>query len=558
MSGWRTQVDALTRAFFARFFESEITAGTDDMKQAFFWLLAALAMPGIMIPVLMSFDWTLVAMMHGHSGLRSLAMGEKAFYLGVSMLSAGGLTAIAWTSVLPDRRDTLILGAMPVAPSVVVAAKLAALGIYIGIIATGTHLAGTLFWASMLGNNAPLAFLLWSFPAHFVASLAITATTALAIAAAQGLTLTVLGPRLFQRASTVLQVLVVALLAVFLAMLPVIGSSAVHTITGGPRAQPWLLSLPPMWFLGLYEWILGTSDPVLRLLAQRAAIATAVSVGLVLVTYPLAYRRLMVSVVEAGRQQRGFAARLWQTILIGAAGRRPAARAAADFFTATLERVERQRFIVAITIGLAVAWSLPGLRAYTPSPEPSASLLSLPIAIMMFLLAGLRIASVLPGDPRAAWLFEVHDLSRADARQALERMMLALGIAPPVLISTPIYWYLWGATPAVTHALVMIALGVATLELLIWHCNGMPCGQQWTPARMGFGRRWPLQAGLFLLVVLGVPQLEVLLYRSPTGTAVFVGTLMVLAGAARYASARHQIVPTYEDVDPVAGVLRIN
>ena len=552
------QVDALTRAFFARFFESEITAGADDMKQAFFWLLAALAMPGIMIPVLMSFDWTLLAMMHGHLGLRALSMGEKAFYLGVSMLSAGGLTAIAWTSVLPDRRDTLILGAMPVAPSVVVAAKLAAFGVYIGIVAGATHLAGTLFWASLLGNNAPFTFLLWSFPAHLVASVGITALTALAIAAAQGLTLAILGPRLFQRASTALQVVVVALLAVFLATLPVIGSSAVHTITGGPRAQPWLLWLPPMWFLGLYEWMLGTSDPLIRLLAQRAVTATGVCVAAVLVTYPLAYRRLMVSVVEAGRRPRSLGGRIFQAIVVGAAGRHSAPKAAAEFMTATLGRVERHRFIVAITLGLALAWSLPGLRTYVPSSQASASLLSPPIAIMMFLLAGLRVASVLPGDPRAAWLFEVHDISRAHSRQGLERMMLLLGVAPPVLLSTPVYWYLWGPMIAVTHAAVMLALGVVTTEILIWHCTGIPCGQQWTPARMGFGRRWPLQAGVFLLVVSVVPQVEVLLHRSPIGIAVFVGTLVVLAGATRYASARHQIVPIYEDVDPVAGVLRIN
>jgi hypothetical protein len=557
VTGWRTQVDALARAFCARFFESEITAGADDMKRTFFWLLAAVSMPGIMIPVLMSFDWEVLALMHGWEGVRVASMNEKAFYLGVSMLSAGGLTAIAWTSVLPDRRDTLILGALPVEPRVVIAAKLAALAVYIGIIAAGTHVAGTLIWASLLGNHAPFWFMVRSFPAHLLASFAITATTALAIAAAQGVTLTILGPRLYQRASTVLQVFVVALLAIFLAMLPVIGSSAAHTISGGPRAQPWLLSLPPMWFLGLYESILGTSDPLLRLLALRAMIAMGVSGALVLVTYPLAYQRLMVSVVEAGHRDRGFVARTWQAILVGVSGRRPAARAAAEFFVATIERVERHRFIVAITLGLAVAWSLPGLRAYTPSPAPSASLLSLPIAIMMFLLAGLRVASVLPADPRAAWVFEVHDLSRADARQALERMMIALGIAPPVLASTAVCWYLWGAIPAATHALVMIALGVATLELLIWHCNGMPCGQQWTPARMGFGRRWPLHMGVFLLVVLGVPRLEVLLFGSYTGCAIFIGTLVVLAAAVRYASARHEIVPVYEDVDPVAGVLRI-
>ena len=558
MTGAREQVDALARAFFARFFESEITAGTDDLKQAFFWLLAALAMPGIMIPVLMSFDWTLLAMMNGYSGVRAASMSEKAFYLGVSMVTAGGLTAIAWTSLLPDRRDTLILGAMPVRPPLVVMAKLVALGAYIGLIATGTHLAGTLFWASLLANNAPFGFLLRSFPAHFIASAAITATTALSIAAAQGITLAILGPRLFQRTSTILQVLIVGLLALCFALLPVLNTSAVHTITGGPRAQAWLLWLPPMWFLGLYEWMLGTSDPTLAMLARRAMLALAASTAVVLLTYPLAYRRLMVSVVEAGRRERGTFARAIHALVIQLAGRHPAARAAAEFFTATLGRVERQRFILAITIGLALAWSLPSLRSYEPSVRPEPTLLALPITVMMFLLVGLRIASALPGDPRAAWLFEVHDLSRKNARQALERMMLALGVLPPIAISTPIYWQLWGGSVAAMHAIVMAALGVATTELLIWHCNGMPCGQQWTPARMGFGRRWPLHFGVFLLMVGGVPNLEALLFRDRWLTAFFVGSLVLLAFAVRYASARHQIVPVYEEVDPVAGVLRIN
>ena len=370
-------------------------------------------------------------------------MSEKAFYLGVSMVTAGGLTAIAWTSLLPDRRDTLILGAMPVRPSLVVMAKLVALGAYIGLIAIGTHLAGTLFWASLLANNAPFGFLLRSFPAHFIASAAITATTALSIAAAQGLALAVLGPRLFQRTSTILQVLTVGVLALCFALLPVLNSSAVHTITGGPRAQAWLLWLPPMWFLGLYEWMLGTADPTLTMLAGRAVLAVALSSAVVLMTYPLAYRRLMVSVVEAGRQERGALARAFHSLVIWLAGRHPAARAAAEFFTATLGRVERQRFILAITIGLALAWSLPSLRSYEPSARPEATLLALPITVMMFLLGGLRIASALPGDPRAAWLFEVHNLSRKNARQALERMMLALGVLPPVFLSAPLYWQLW-------------------------------------------------------------------------------------------------------------------
>ena len=202
-------------------------------------------------------------------------------------------------------------------------------------------------------------------------------------------------------------------------------------------------------------------------------------------------------------------------LVVRAAGRHPAPRAAAEFFTATIARVDRQRFVLAIALGLAVAWGLPGLRSYSPSAEPAASLLGLPLAAMMFLTVGLRIAASLPSDVRAAWLFEVHDLSRRHARQALERTMFFLGVLPAVLLSAPIYWTLWGGAVAITHALVMIALGIALIELLIWHLDGMPCGQRWTPARMDFGRRWPLHFAIFLVVVAGIPRLELVLFRRP-------------------------------------------
>ena len=94
-----------------------------------------------------------------------------------------------------------------------------ALGAYIGLIAAGTHLAGTLFWASMLGNAAPLVFLLRSFPCPFHRERRGNhCGPALAVAAAQGLALALLGPRLFRRISTFLQILLVGLLVLCLSL----------------------------------------------------------------------------------------------------------------------------------------------------------------------------------------------------------------------------------------------------------------------------------------------------------------------------------------------------
>jgi len=52
----RLHVSSLTRAFFARFFESD-AAGTHDLKSTFFWLLSFLAAPGFLLPILVAFAW---------------------------------------------------------------------------------------------------------------------------------------------------------------------------------------------------------------------------------------------------------------------------------------------------------------------------------------------------------------------------------------------------------------------------------------------------------------------------------------------------------------------
>ena len=392
------QLDALARAFFVRFFESEITTGTDDLKQFFFWLLAALAIPGLFIPWIMAFDWQLLALIEAPEMLRIASRAEKTFYLGFSMIAAGLLAAIAWSSLLPDRRDTLILGALPVRPRVVVLAKLLALAAYVGLVVAGMHAAGSIFWGSILGDKVSLLFSVRGVAAHFIASSAASMSVVLAVAATQGLTLSLVGPALFRRMSTLLQVVVVGSMVLGLAALPTMNTAIVQTLSGGPRSQPWILSLPPVWFLGLYEWLLGTSDPLLLELARRAVLTIAVTTVATLVSYPLAYQRLMVSMVEMGSEPRNRIARVLHAILVQSAGSRPGAQAAAAFFTATIARVDRHRFVLAISVGLAIAWGLPGLRAFVPSARPAPELLALPMAIMMFLTAGLRIAASLPSD----------------------------------------------------------------------------------------------------------------------------------------------------------------
>src|SRR5687767_3874148 len=101
--GRRQQLRRLVPAFLARFFETELTAGADDLKTAFFALLAVLAMPGLAMPLLLAsasapvpaasgfgtdpsaWGWSMIAHYQGTAALRVVSRPDKLFYLGFAM-----------------------------------------------------------------------------------------------------------------------------------------------------------------------------------------------------------------------------------------------------------------------------------------------------------------------------------------------------------------------------------------------------------------------------------------------------------------------------------------
>ena len=134
----RTQVHALTRAFLARFFDNEMTGGSTDLQHAFFWLLAALAIPGLAMPTAAGNGWNIIALAPGPEGgldfLRRYVSADLTFSLGVTMIGIGLMSAISWQSLLLERRDVQVLGSFPVRYRTVLTAKLCSLGLFFGIL----------------------------------------------------------------------------------------------------------------------------------------------------------------------------------------------------------------------------------------------------------------------------------------------------------------------------------------------------------------------------------------------------------------------------------------
>jgi hypothetical protein len=128
---------------------------------------------------------------------------------------------------------------------------------------------------------------------------------------------------------------------------------------------------PPLWFLGAYEWVLGTDDPKLLALARTAMLALGAAGLATVASYPLAYRRLMASAVESGSgDSRTGRAAIAET-LARIVGRDPGVRATAQFFLSSAGRLERQRFAIASAIGIALAWGLPVLWRWSAVAPPN-------------------------------------------------------------------------------------------------------------------------------------------------------------------------------------------
>lgn len=579
------QLVALTRAFLFRFFENEVTAGSNDLRGSFLWILSVLVPPGLCLPFIALMKWSTMDYVLGPEGVQRMAWMDKTVYLGLGMIVAGAIGTIAWSSLLVDRRDALVLGVQPVRGRTIVAAKLLSLGAYIGVLIVGMHTLASFAYGMLLGNFGAMAFAFRGILAHFVASSLGSAFVFLAICALQGVLLAALGPRVFARISPLVQLLLAVLVLESLIALPLIGGSAVRsleaagvsplvvhrhgrTLTAHPTtgseavARDWVLKTPPIWFLGVYESVLGTTEPRLHELARTGVMAVATALGLVLVAYPLAYRRMAVAAVEnvdPGMARRARLSRILPRLL----ARDPTTRAAVQFLLATLARVERHRFVVAMACGVALAFAVPlTISSLSLLDHPlswrSVPVLSIPYYVMLCLAAGLRFAAVLPGDLRAGWIFEVMDSDRWRARAGLWRVMFLIAVMPAQLAFVPVAWHAWGWWFAVNNLATGLTIGALLIEGLLWRTLALPCAEAWRPRTGHLRMWWPAYFLAFLIITNLIPALAMLAVGRPLTLFVALGVIVLGTMSLHFARRYRTVVEDNESDAPKLEVLSLN
>ena len=502
----RLQIAALYRAFLGRFFENEMSEGSRDVRASFGRMIGMLAAPGFLLPFANIWRWTELAA-RGGDALRLGSLVDKTVYISLAMAGVMLLSAIVWQALLVDRRDAIVLGSFPVRPRTIVSAKLLALLGYIGIVAAGMNLLAALFYGTMLGGGTVGA--LRAMPGHFIASTLACMFACLSVAAFQAAVLAIGGPRVFARVTASAQLVLASTALLIFLMSPAMGAAAMDIARGNERSA-WVLWLPPMWFLGIYEVIVGSPKPVMPGMAARGVLMFGGVLAVLLAAYPLAYRRIATAALRGtplgSRRSLGSAALGW---LMRRLPVRNDVRGALHHTLLTTARVARNKLIVATALGGAVAISLPFIlrwagMTWVPS-VPARSHIAVPLLFLMLGLAGMRMAYNVPSELAASWIFSTAVRPARIGTSAARTAGLLIAFVFSALLCLPIYLWFWGPATALSLSATVFMFGAVMSEFGLRSVDFVPYARAYNPERGKLQARWPFFLIAFVLAMQALP-----------------------------------------------------
>jgi hypothetical protein len=129
------RVRLLAATTFGRLLETEVFSSSVSASSAVTWLLAATATPGAVVSMQQYYVYA-HARAFSPERLDRIVFVSQVVHVAFAMAVAGLVAMLVWTSVLPDRRDALVLGPLPVTVREQALARVLALGRLIGLFAT--------------------------------------------------------------------------------------------------------------------------------------------------------------------------------------------------------------------------------------------------------------------------------------------------------------------------------------------------------------------------------------------------------------------------------------
>lgn len=537
MPNERKQFRVLYREFLFRLIDLELLPTPGDMVRLLGQLAAMLAAFNLMF----SSAVRRIADLNAPSYVKvASSWSHLHFFIATTIVAVGLLTVLCWDSTFPDRRDVHVLSPLPVRTRTLFLAKLAALGTALFLTVLSVNAFTALTYPSVLGS-LDSGVLRWA-AAYWLTMLAAGAFILSSVLAIQGFASQFLPRRIYVKFSALLQ------LSAFLALLGVYFLQPPLATTQGLANLDNLLlfdCLPSYWFLGLFAWFTGSTNPTLNYLAGNAQIAIAISCTAAISALALTYRRTMRKLVEEPDIVPGQRFRLrfpqWANSLHAAI---------TSFSLRTILRSRQHRLIFALYLGIGLGFALACARRllYGVGKEairdPRGPLLVASLLLLCCAIVGMRVVMTIPIALRSNWIFRI-TATRPDAQysQAIRTSFATLALVPILLLLVAVFLALWPIEPAAIHIAILLLWAWLLLEFCLAHFHKIPFTCSYLPGKANIHVR----SGASALVLVGITDVFVDIEKQAfTSGATFAGIVAFLTGIAIFAKWRAHRAATVE------------
>ena len=503
---FRTLVDLFSR----RFFENDLLAPDIDLRPAAIWILGALVAPSLLWSAKRIVPYGLMSVL-GPEVMEAASWFDKALLVTLAMFNAGVVTLLTWEALLVDRRDAHVLGTLPVAPSLIVAAKGLALLRLLALVAALNIPAAFVISFAVYGH-IDLGLLPRAFAVHSAIVIAASLSTALSVTVLL-VGVTSLARGAASRLVTVaVQTVVLGALTALLIGLQWTPGWIAAARAGELDALGWITAWPPLWFASLYQTWLPVELGHTVFAAHAAKGGVAITCALVAVPVTLAlWRHALTTMVSASTMERSTGRALSSARVAALLARPPRERALVQYFLTTLARSPRHRLAVVSVLGLAAALSFEVVLMLSARQGTTRWLteFAAPMLVLVTLSATARWLIALPAELPASWsLALVSPLEGATVWRAMHRVLVMLVVAPPAVLAAALSAWQGGLRSAVTHLGLVALLGFALVERNLARLAFLPFATEYVPGRANLSARWPVYVVMLLFVVPTLAQIE--------------------------------------------------
>jgi|GEM_PF-1666996 len=495
-----TPLQALSRHFFWRFFQTENVGAGDASDTPVVRALATVA-----VPMLMAAFWivTLAGRMPDWN-----AAGVHTLFVVYAFCSMGCITALQWDKLFPERIDFLILLPMPLKPRVLFVAKLRAVALFLLMFVVAGSVFGTLLIPGLAGRRV-----FWAMLAHGAAVMSAGVAASLAVLAFEAVVVAVTPDRWFRMVAAVCQVVLVAVFLLIFLRVETIDGRLRELLGGAVWGAGWF---PVLWFVALYEVLMGSAAATgfAHVLAMRAVYCLPWLCAAVVVTYPLAWakrRRAALEGVNGRRLRDG----VWIDVLHRAVLRGADQRAVFHFIRQTLSRLSQYHVLLAaycgagLALGIAFAVGVDSVAGHLRVSLWRTGVQGAVPLLLFWAIAGLRVAFLLPTDLGARWIFRLAPLHTG--RVVSTTKLIVFGVAVVVLacIVAVLALFGWSVRDLALQVVFGVIYALLLTDLFFYALSHVPFTRPRLPGRSSL----PMTVAVFIFGVPLCMSLAVILER---------------------------------------------